>query len=108
MTVGALWLIFAIFVSVAAKARGRGAIGWFFISVIISPFISIVLLVALPNLSNLYAPRLRREDDVLYFIEKQKKSRGTWAKNAICGIAVIAAIFVALYTSGNIRISSTP
>jgi hypothetical protein len=42
------WLLFAIVVAVAARARGRGAFGWFLLAVVISPLLAAVLLAFLP------------------------------------------------------------
>ena len=46
------WLIFAIVVGVGADSRGRSGIGWFFLSVLISPLLAFVLLVLLPSLKS--------------------------------------------------------
>ena len=45
------WLIFAIIVSVIAKARGRTGFGWFLLSVLFSPLLMFLLVVCLPNLT---------------------------------------------------------
>lgn len=37
------WLIFAVVVSVIAKNKGRSAIAWFLLSVLISPILSLIL-----------------------------------------------------------------
>jgi len=39
-----IWIIFAIVVSIIASTKGRSGIGWFFISCIISPLISLIIL----------------------------------------------------------------
>src|SRR5262249_54460057 len=44
------WLIFAIIVGVAANARGRDGAGWFFLAVIISPLLALILVLVIPNL----------------------------------------------------------
>jgi hypothetical protein len=44
------WLIFAVVPAIAASARGRSAIGWFILSVAISPLIALILVLVLPNL----------------------------------------------------------
>jgi hypothetical protein len=43
-----LWILLAFCVAAAANARGRNPIGWFFISVLLSPLISLLLLIAFP------------------------------------------------------------
>jgi hypothetical protein len=43
------WIVFAIVVAVAANTRGRSALGWFLLAVIISPLIAGLLVLALPN-----------------------------------------------------------
>jgi hypothetical protein len=44
------WLIFAIVVAVAANARGRSGVGWFVLSVLLSPLVGLILVLVLPNL----------------------------------------------------------
>ena len=43
------WLIFAAIVGVGASARGRSGFGWFFLSCLISPLLSLILLLLLPK-----------------------------------------------------------
>lgn len=45
------WLGFSVIVGVAANTRGRSGIGWLFLSLLISPLLSGLLLVALPKLN---------------------------------------------------------
>jgi hypothetical protein len=45
------WLIFAVVVAIGAAARGRSGVGWFFLSVLISPLLSVLLLLLLPKLN---------------------------------------------------------
>lgn len=42
------WLVFAVVVGVIAGSRGRSGIGWFFISVLISPLLGLILVMCLP------------------------------------------------------------
>ncbi len=46
-----LWLGLAMIVGVAANTRGRSGIGWFFLSIVISPLLAGLLVLALPRLS---------------------------------------------------------
>jgi hypothetical protein len=41
------WLLFSGLIAIAAKARGRTSIGWFLISLIISPLFALILVLAL-------------------------------------------------------------
>lgn len=50
MEVFIIWLVFAFIVGIAASSRGRSGAGWFALSVIISPLIGILFVLALPNL----------------------------------------------------------
>ena len=43
------WLLLSGIVGVAANARGRSGISWFLISIIISPLLAIILVLALPS-----------------------------------------------------------
>jgi hypothetical protein len=43
-----LWLVFAVAVGVAANSRGRNPVGWFFISIFLSPLVRAFLLFAMP------------------------------------------------------------
>jgi len=45
-----LWIVLSIVIGVAATARGRNGIGWFFISIFLSPIIAVLLLLVFPNL----------------------------------------------------------
>ena len=42
------WLVFAVVVGVIAGSRGRSGVGWFFISVLISPLLGLILVMCLP------------------------------------------------------------
>lgn len=42
------WTVCAFVVAAAARARGRSAIGWFMLSVLLSPLIAVLLLIAFP------------------------------------------------------------
>ncbi len=44
------WFIFAVIVAYAASTRGRSGVAWFFISALISPLLSMLLLFIMPNL----------------------------------------------------------
>jgi len=52
MEVLLLWLVFSVAVCVVASNRGRSALGWFFLSVLISPLLSILLLLVLPKITS--------------------------------------------------------
>jgi hypothetical protein len=43
------WVFFSAIVAVAAKARGRTGVGWFLLSIIISPLFALILVMALPS-----------------------------------------------------------
>ena len=45
------WLLFSGLIAIAAKARGRTGIGWFLISLIISPLFALILVLALPSVT---------------------------------------------------------
>ena len=45
-----LWAFFAILIAVAARARGRNPAAWFFVSLILSPILALLLLIAFPIL----------------------------------------------------------
>lgn len=45
-----LWLVISIVVGVGAGSRGRSGIGWFFISVLLSPVLALLLLLVFPAL----------------------------------------------------------
>jgi hypothetical protein len=50
MEIFLFWVIFAVIVAVAASGRGRSGLGWFFLSVFISPLLSFILLMVLPKI----------------------------------------------------------
>lgn len=43
------WLVFAIVVAIIAPSRGRSAFGWFLLSLLISPVLGLILVLALPK-----------------------------------------------------------
>jgi hypothetical protein len=45
-----LWIAFAVAIGVAANARGRSGVGWFFLAVVVSPLIAGFLVAVLPSL----------------------------------------------------------
>lgn len=51
MTFVALWLIFSFAVAMLAKQRGRGAITWFIVCVVISPLLGFAVLMMKPDLA---------------------------------------------------------
>lgn len=48
MDVFILWLIFSIVVAVGASSRGRSGLTWFFVAMIISPLLAVILLFLMP------------------------------------------------------------
>lgn len=42
------WVVFAVCVGIIASARGRSAVGWFFLSLLISPVLALILVMCLP------------------------------------------------------------
>lgn len=44
------WIICAGIVAAAAEGRGRSGAGWFFLAIIISPLLALVLVLVIPNL----------------------------------------------------------
>lgn len=51
MQVFVLWIIFAIVVGALANKRGRSAVGWFFLALIISPLISCIILLCIKDIA---------------------------------------------------------
>jgi hypothetical protein len=45
-----VWVGIAFLVAIAAGARDRSSVGWFFLAVIISPVLALIALLVLPNL----------------------------------------------------------
>lgn len=46
------WFVFSIVVAIIADSRGRSGMGYFFISMLLTPVIGGILALALPNLSS--------------------------------------------------------
>ncbi len=53
-----LWIMLAVVVGVAANTRGRSGLGWFLLSLLISPLIAGLLVLA--------SPRVRQEDETAF------------------------------------------
>ncbi len=49
MEIVVLWLLFSLVVGVAAGSRGRSGVGWFALSLIITPLFGLILVLVLPN-----------------------------------------------------------
>lgn len=47
MVVFVMWLLLALIVGFVAQAKGRSGFGWFLLSVVISPIISLIILLVL-------------------------------------------------------------
>ena len=45
-----VWVIVSIIVGIAANARGRNGVGWFFVSILLSPVLALLLLLVFPPL----------------------------------------------------------
>ena len=45
-----IWLALCFVIAYGASQRGRSAVGWFFISALLSPIIGIIILVCLPKI----------------------------------------------------------
>ena len=42
------WVLFCVVVAVIANSKGRSGIAWFFLSVLISPVLGLILVLCLP------------------------------------------------------------
>ena len=51
------WFVFSILIAFIANLRGRNGIGWFLISLMLSPLIGLILVLALPKQGEAGAPR---------------------------------------------------
>jgi hypothetical protein len=49
MEIAFLWFAFALVVGVAAGSRGRNGVGWFVLSLFISPLIGLLLVLVMPS-----------------------------------------------------------
>jgi len=62
MTIAVFWLIFSVCVALAAGKRGRDAVTWFILAVLLSPLVAGLVLLALPD-RRLQSPPAERGDD---------------------------------------------
>lgn len=46
------WLLFSVLVALLAVKRGRNGLGWFVISVLLSPLFAALLMLIMPNLAS--------------------------------------------------------
>lgn len=49
-----LWILVSVLVGFVASAKGRSAVGWFFISLMFSPLIALLALCAVPDKRSVY------------------------------------------------------
>jgi hypothetical protein len=45
-----LWVVISVIVGVAGNSRGRNGAGWFFVSMLLSPVLALLLLLVFPPL----------------------------------------------------------
>jgi ABC-type transport system involved in cytochrome c biogenesis permease subunit len=45
-----VWVVVSIIVGIAAGSRGRNGVGWFFVSILLSPVLALLLLLVFPPL----------------------------------------------------------
>lgn len=57
------WVLFAGVVGLAAHARGRSGIGWFFIGVLVSPVLALIAVLVMQNLNDGSVDSLPRGED---------------------------------------------
>ena len=57
-----VWCIFAFAVAYVAKQRGRDNAMWFALSLVISPLLAMLALIAMPDLKAIAAEEKRRRD----------------------------------------------
>ena len=58
-----VYLIFCLVIAAIATSRGRTGIGWFFIAILISPLISIIIFLVLPEAGVPAAHRVTQNSD---------------------------------------------
>ncbi|MDB5617058.1 hypothetical protein [Tardiphaga sp.] len=108
MAIFLIWLVLAILVGIAANARGRNGVGWFFLSAVLSPLVGVVFLIAMPNHADHFEARMRPEDDVLYRVGKARRAGPPGDSNVTLVGVVIALLLVGLYFAGYIKLVPTP
>lgn len=99
MVFGALlfWLALSGIVGVAANTRGRNPIGWFFLSVLFSPILAGLLVLALPNN---HRPQFAPNEAAIQhnIVADKVDDGGRWAGPIV--VLIIAAIMVSAYFFG--------
>jgi hypothetical protein len=75
------WIIFAVIVGVAASARGRNGFGFFLLSLMLSPLIGILFVMAMPNLKHesLLKQIADRTPAPIHFSPRQRRKSGSAA-----------------------------
>jgi hypothetical protein len=58
-----IWLILAVVLAIVADSRGRSALGFFLLSVLLSPVIALIVLLVGPNKKTEAAEEQRRRED---------------------------------------------
>src|SRR5258708_2899376 len=101
MVIGVLffWLALSIIVGVAANTRGRNPVGWFFLSILFSPLLAGLLVLALPNQGGRFAPidaEIRRN-----IVVDRVDDGGRWAGPMV--LLIISAMFISAYIFGKAR-----
>jgi hypothetical protein len=89
-----LWLVLAFCVAAAANSRGRNGIGWFLISILLSPIIALLLLIAFPVGSD--TGSFASDDQELQRNIVKSRQFGPRRTRAFSGITVVVAILVVI------------
>jgi ABC-type Na+ efflux pump permease subunit len=90
------WLIFSGVVAYIASSRGRLATDYFLLSVLLSPIIGLIILLAKSNLAEetkklrLHREEQDRQIEVLEAIKKQESAVGSVRENTVASTQLIA------------------
>ena len=89
------WLALSIIVGIAANTRGRNPVSWFFLSVLLSPVIAGLLLLALPGKGLNFAANdaeLWRNINGDEYQPQESKFVGLFIALIICAIFIVAYV----------------
>jgi phosphate/sulfate permease len=91
----AVWIVLSFVAGGIASAKGRSSVGYFLLSILLSPIIGILIAAAVPSLVYVDHSGVQRR----VIRESELEDADTYVKRQVVAVAVLAVIVVAVFIS---------